>query len=216
VTRRIRGIPNFRQDQQQAMATRHGHNQQGGHMAGTATKRNTGIDAATGNLVDTDTGEILSETQPEPTEAEQTAAEIADKDAATDAEMAAMLDRNIIGWRPTPGAKLIGQVTARYELPGFADGKNQQPDYVVLEVLTDGGTEIAVHCFHTALRSQVTRYDPQPGDRIGVTYKGFRGHEQGYTGKMRGYEDYRLIVRKHVPDGVMTPTGNSGGDWNRP
>jgi hypothetical protein len=204
MTRRKRpGIPGLREMQAEAAATRREHERQGGDMAGAATTKGNRI-LDNGDVVNAD-GEIIERGTPEPTEAEQSAAEIANRDAASDEEMAEMLDRNIVGWRPSPGDKIVGTVTARYELPGFQE--DSEP-YVVLETITASGTEIAVHCFHTALRSQVIRYDPQPGDRIGVTYKGFRGHEQGYEGKFKGYEDYRLIVRRKPADGSLMPVGN--------
>jgi hypothetical protein len=69
------------------------------------------------------------------------------------------------GWRPDEGSTIIGPVT---ELTtGWSD---QQQSYYPIVVIHDELTDkdIAVHCFHFALKEKVTTLRPTVGERIGI------------------------------------------------
>lgn len=78
------------------------------------------------------------------------------------------------GWRPEEGETLIGEVT------GLDIGWSKYPppsgsQYPIVTVRDeDSGAEVAVHCFHAALRSKMTTLRPVLGERIGIQYKGKR------------------------------------------
>jgi hypothetical protein len=208
--RRAEGIPNFRQDQQKAMATRHGHDRQGGHMAG----KETGLKVFdNGDVVDLATGEVVerrgSAAEPEEIEAR----ELANQEAKAYPEMLDALNHKPIPWRSQEGDVLIGTVVDRYEREGIMKNDGTIPLYPVVEVRIGSGDILAFHAFHTAAQSQIEKRNPQPGDFIAVRRL---GEVPSQTKGRQPYTDYAITVRKHVPDGVMTPTGNSRGDWNRP
>jgi pyruvate/2-oxoacid:ferredoxin oxidoreductase alpha subunit len=209
--RRIEGIPNFRQDQKKAMATRRGHGEQGGHMAPSAATKPGNKIMPNDDVVSPD-GELLfkGNPEPEPTEAEAEARELANRDSESDPDMLELLEHQAVAWMPQEGDRLTGTVVGRYTR---TDG--DYGDYDVIEVATASGAVIAWHAFGTVAKNAVARRNPQDGDRIGVMRLGMveskvRGHQP--------YANYNVVVKRGqrpVPDGVMTPTGNSGGDWNR-
>jgi hypothetical protein len=80
-------------------------------------------------------------------------------------------------WRPVPGEKVIGAVTALDAREG-AYGT-----YPIVTLETDDG-EIALHCFHEVLQNELAKIAPKIGDRIGVKYVG--KHPE------RGYHVYRV------------------------
>lgn len=177
-------------------------------MAG--SKRNTAV-LESGELIDTDTGEILSHNnpEPEPNETELAARDLANRDAEADPEMLDLLSHVAVAWMPEVGDKLIGEVVGRFTR---TDGR--WGPYEVIEIQTASGAVIAWHAFGTVGQSSVARRNPQPGDRIGITCL-----TPIETDKGNPYRNYQIIVRKPVRDGTMAPTGNSGGenqDWNRP
>lgn len=91
-------------------------------------------------------------------------------------------------WRPSPGDKVIGEIT---ELD------TRQSDYgdpyTIVTVVTEEGEEIAIHGFHTMLRNAIERKQPQVGDRFGVAY--FGPAEKTVEG-MHPAERYRVIVER--------------------
>jgi hypothetical protein len=92
------------------------------------------------------------------------------------------LDRDITGWRPQPGDKLIGTVT------GLTEGTGNWGPYPIVEVEQADGTIVAAHCFHTILRNEIEGRKPAIGDQIGIKYKGKR------HGRDQEYEDYTVVV----------------------
>jgi hypothetical protein len=91
-------------------------------------------------------------------------------------------------WRPSPGDKVIGEVTEIDE----RDSDYGDP-YTIITLLTDEGEEVSVHCFHTMLRNAVERKRPQVGDRVGVAYF---GQAESAPAGMNPAERYRLIVER--------------------
>ena len=65
------------------------------------------------------------------------------------------------------------------------------PDYVILVVRRDDGSEAAFHAFHTTSRAEVQQKQPQVGERVAIGYFG-----TGPSGKpgMAGPQLYRLVV----------------------
>lgn len=92
------------------------------------------------------------------------------------------------GWRPEPGAKIVGVLISRSEVTG-----GKYADYPILELRELGsGSIVNVHCFHTQLKSLVERRNPSEGDLVGIAYNGFK-ETPGKT--QDGYESYNLRVR---------------------
>jgi hypothetical protein len=110
-------------------------------------------------------------------------------------------------WRPSPGDKVIGEVVELDE----RDSDYGDP-YTIITLLTDEGTEVAVHCFHQILRNAVERKRPQVGDRVGVAY--FGKAERAAPG-MNPAERYRMIVERN-PAAAATPDDVDGMDQTLP
>ena len=99
------------------------------------------------------------------------------------------LDSAATGWKPNPGDRLVGTVI---------DVDSRDGDYGVYPIVTvqtDNGDEIAIHAFHTVLRREFAKRQPQPGERIGVKYLGKSD---------KGYESYKIVWENVVPP-----------DWSR-
>lgn len=90
-------------------------------------------------------------------------------------------------WKPAPGDKLIGQIV------DVDSRTTEYGTYPIIVVLTDSGDEIAVHGFHTVLKNELAKRQPNVGERIGVKY----------LGKQEKYEGYKLVWQDVVPP-----------DWN--
>ena len=76
-------------------------------------------------------------------------------------------------WRPEPGDKLVGTVTELTERDG-AYGP-----YPIITLRQEDGEELAIHCFHGVLQSELARIAPKHGDELGVKYSG-KDPEKGY------------------------------------
>lgn len=80
------------------------------------------------------------------------------------------LDRDKVAWQPEPGSKVAGIVMA------ITTAKSEFGDYPLI-TLDPGPTEplVDVHCFHTWLKSDVTRLGIRQGDQFAVKYLGRGG-----------------------------------------
>jgi hypothetical protein len=94
-------------------------------------------------------------------------------------------------WRPSPGEKLVGAVVALNEREGPFGS------YPIVTIRTPEGRELAAHCFHEVLASELARLAPAVGDEIGVKYLG--KHPE------RGYHQYR----------ARRVGGDRGFNWSR-
>lgn len=90
------------------------------------------------------------------------------------------------GWRPEPGEQLVGTIV---EISSATGDFGEYPLLVVEK--TDGTGDVAVHCFHTVLKSEVAAKRPSEGDKIGIKYLGIP------TGKK--YESYRVVLDRQTP-----------------
>src|SRR2546430_2667513 len=70
-------------------------------------------------------------------------------------DLDAALDFEAEGWKPEPGAKIIGTVflTTRTNggHPEFGGDGGADGMYTMLSIVTDDGEPVNVHCFHTVL-----------------------------------------------------------------
>lgn len=85
----------------------------------------------------------------------------------------------------TEGAMLVGNVV------GFSRAYSKHGPHPVVTIKSeDDGEVYSVHCFHTALASQMQEQDPKPGDRVAVRYEGMKTAKDGET----EYKNYRVRV----------------------
>jgi hypothetical protein len=88
-------------------------------------------------------------------------------------------------WKPSSGDKLIGELIAVNERLGYKDER-----YPILTLRCADGSEFAVHAFHSVLRNEVGKQNPQIGETVAIKYGGEVAKEDG-----RGrYHAYRLVV----------------------
>lgn len=102
------------------------------------------------------------------------------------------LEKDVAAWRPDPEDKLVGTVVE------VDERVSDYGPYPLLIVETEDGDEVAVHAFHTVLKNELARKRPQPGDTIGIVYRG--------KDEDRGYERYRVVL-----DRVQA---TAGIDWD--
>lgn len=103
-------------------------------------------------------------------------------------------------WKPTkPGSKLLGELVDR-----DTRASEYGEPYVILTIEAEEGSTVdgrpiagewAWHAFHTMSRSEVTRRDPQIGDRVGVAYHGLGEAREGMNAPAR----FRLVVERTKP-----------------
>jgi hypothetical protein len=77
------------------------------------------------------------------------------------------LDHYPEAWKPEPGDKILGRVLSISVIESKFGGS-----YPLVELVTDDDTEIAVHGFHTVLKSELARVKPRPGDMLGIKFFG--------------------------------------------
>lgn len=77
------------------------------------------------------------------------------------------LDHNPKPWKPVPGGKVIGRVIEVDVLSSKFGGS-----YPLVTIETDLGEQIAVHGFHSVLKSELARKRPKVGDRLGIKFLG--------------------------------------------
>lgn len=81
-------------------------------------------------------------------------------------------DREKVAWTPEPGSKIAGIVTA------VTTAKSEFGDYPLITLDPEPtGPLVDVHCFHTWLKSDVTRLGLRQGDTLAIKYLG-RGGER--------------------------------------
>lgn len=109
--------------------------------------------------------------------------------AASESERS-MLDRlqqeSAEGWNPSDGDTLMGVIKSIK-----ASQPNEYGIYPIVTVETDDGNIVAVHCFHTILRTRLLEKRPAPGERIAIRYIGER---QTKRDDDRSYHNYAVVV----------------------
>lgn len=111
-------------------------------------------------------------------------------------EMLAASEREYVGWNPEMQPQIVGTVsdiTPDCDCGGYGT-------HNILFIDTPDGNGVAVHAFHTTLRSQI---DPRikqgrlsPGDLIAISHLGTK------VSAVKGHADmnmYRVVVRPKMP-----------------
>ena len=98
--------------------------------------------------------------------------------SVTHDDLAADLERESTAWKPDAGEVLIGELIEVSEWDGGYG------TYPVLTLKDADGQLIDVHCFHTVLRSEVGRLNPDVGTTLGIKYQ---GKVEGRSGSYHGY-----------------------------
>lgn len=100
--------------------------------------------------------------------------------------LADRLDRGTApGWKPEVGDSIVGTIVDIDE----RDSAYGEGTYPVLTIRRDDdGEEVAVHCFHSVLKSEIARKRPQVNDAIGIRYLGIPAGKK--------YEMYRVVWEK--------------------
>ena len=113
-------------------------------------------------------------------------------------------------WIPIlEGDTLTGEVT--HVGKGWSDV--QDSFYPILGVTPDGGGEVMVHAFHTALANEIIGQRPLPGERVTITY---RGQGEARVRGQSGAFSYRVRVHGRSAESYdrlydsMTPKGRAG------
>lgn len=113
-----------------------------------------------------------------------------------DQEQATQYDYDFApAWLPKDGDVLEGKVA------NIDTGSSAYGAYPIVTVETATGEKKSVHCFHTAIRGQLTRIRPKIGDPIGIKYL---GKKQSTENKDRKYDVYRVVSQ-----------GAGGYDWSQ-
>lgn len=102
------------------------------------------------------------------------------------------------GWQPSKGDELLGVVT---DVDRVTTSKFGDYDVVtVRRVLNDRLTDerVAVHCFHTSLRTSMARRWPQPGGLLYLKFEGTR-HNDRTDQDFESYA-YDYLVPTSLPD----------------
>lgn len=96
-----------------------------------------------------------------------------------------------LDWEPWDSKTWVGDLVGwlRYRRTATSEHSTDYPLLIIEH--EDGGRLLGVHAFHTVLWQEVEKQDPQPGDAIGIRYKG-RVTRQGAP----DYESFSLAVIK--------------------
>ena len=91
-------------------------------------------------------------------------------------------------WRPDQGDDdlLVGTVV------DIDRGTSDYEPYPLLTIIKEDGTEVAVHAFHTVLKNELIRQQPQLGERIGIKYLGEQQTKPG--SRFKSFIGYRVKV----------------------
>jgi hypothetical protein len=91
-----------------------------------------------------------------------------------------------------PGDTLVGVLLDIEQRESEYRSEDGQPRfYPVLTVVDDDGQEWVWHAYHSAASKELARLRPEPGDGIGIKYRG------KVEGRKTDYESYRILV-EHV------------------
>lgn len=111
-------------------------------------------------------------------------------------EMLEQSEKDFIGWNPEERPQVIGTVA---DIQTNCDCGGYGPHNIIF-IDSPVGEAVAVHCFHTILRSQVDDRirsgKISSGDLIAISYLGTK------PSKVKGHadqNDYRVVVRQKGP-----------------
>lgn len=92
------------------------------------------------------------------------------------------------GWRPEPDDKIVGVIV------DISEGAGDYGSYPIVTVDPGDGAElVAVHAFHSVLKSELARLKPAVGDEIGIKYEGKK------QGKNQTYDNYKVALESARP-----------------
>lgn len=101
---------------------------------------------------------------------------------------------NAPAWKPEPSDKIVGTIVA------LDERTNDYGTYPIVTLALDDGSEVALHAFHSVFSSELARWRPKVGERLGVKYLGKVGGED------RSYHGYRVKVER---------VGGGGVNWSQ-
>lgn len=137
---------------------------------------------------------------------EETTGQPMDRRGLSD-EMRSMLDqseRDYVGWNPEMQPQLVGTVA---DIVPDCDCGGFGTHYIIM-VDIPNADGVAIHCFHTTIRSQVEPKIKQGrlgiGDLIAVSHLGTK------PSSVKGHADmnmYRVVIRQKPPAAMFTPDG---------
>jgi len=108
------------------------------------------------------------------------------------------------GWQPSEGDVVMGVITdIKASLPG------EFGIYPIVTVRQDEtGELIALHCFHSILRTRLLEKRPVVGERIAVQYQGTVEGKAAKAGKRDPYHNYSVVVDR------PTDTPTQAASWD--
>ncbi len=115
-------------------------------------------------------------------------------------------------WRPAPGEYLAGELVRVVEAPNAATG-----ELVGVAHIRDGhtGELLAVWLTHQLLREKWHAVAPQPGEHVGIIYKGQRTSGSGRTYKLYSVQVDRTPEQDQVRDRLDEIAALIGADLSR-
>lgn len=99
---------------------------------------------------------------------------------------------NAEAWRPDKedADLLVGEIV------DIDRGQSDYEPYPILTVRKEDGSEVAVHAFHTVLKNELIRQQPNIGERIGIKYLGEQKTKPG--SKFSSFIGYRVKVDREA------------------
>jgi hypothetical protein len=98
------------------------------------------------------------------------------------------------GWRPAIHESVQGTIIELAERAGYDD-----KPYPIVVLRKDSGDEVALHAFHTVLRSKLAESEPAVGDRLAVRYE---GRIKSKTAGHKPYHGYSVVLERNTAASV--------------
>jgi hypothetical protein len=101
------------------------------------------------------------------------------------------------GWRPAIHESVEGTIIEIADRAGYDD-----KPYPIIVLRKDSGDEVALHAFHTVLRSKLVELEPTVGDRLAVRYE---GRIKSKTAGHKPYHGYSVVHERKTSDAPAEP-----------
>ena len=98
------------------------------------------------------------------------------------------------GWRPAIHESVQGTIIELAERAGYDD-----KPYPIVVLRKDSGDEVALHAFHTVLRSKLAEVEAAVGDRLAVRYE---GRIKSKTAGHKPYHGYSVALERNTAASV--------------